>query len=134
MESNTNNLAERVFGNVKYIDLSRNARSSVIQLMDVLLIKTNSRHMQQRALQLVGRASSDQVQQGLRIQRIVDHLVNSGAVAKEEGSSCGRASVTSDSGSAMVVLGDMTCTCSYSGEAGCEGPVLSLAAAKRSSY
>jgi hypothetical protein len=57
---------------------------------------------------LVGRASSDQVHQGLPIQRLVDPLVSSTAVAKEEGSSCGRASV-SDSGSATVALGDMSC-------------------------
>ena len=124
MEQDTNNLAERSFQSLKYTDLGRNAQSTITQLVDVILTKTVPRYMQQRGQQLVGRASSDQVQMSLRIQRAVEQLVRSGAVvAEEQGSSYGRVAVTGDCGGVIVYLGDMSCTCSYSGElAG--GPVV----------
>ncbi|KAL4451780.1 hypothetical protein ABPG75_007442 [Micractinium tetrahymenae] len=60
MECETNNLCERAFGLVKYGDLGGKAQSSIPELVFVLLTRTVPRYMQQRAHQLVGRASSDQ--------------------------------------------------------------------------
>lgn len=121
MECETNNLCERAFGLVKYGDLGRKAQSSIPELVFVLLTRTVPRYMQQRAQQLVGRASSDQVQRSLRVQRVVQHLVSSGAVqpypGEEEGGK-GLASVQCGTGSVLVCIGDMSCTCSYGGERG----------------
>ncbi|KAL4440450.1 hypothetical protein ABPG75_003451 [Micractinium tetrahymenae] len=118
MECETNNLCERAFGLVKYGDLGGKAQSSIPELVFVLLTRTVPRYMQQRAHQLVGRASSDQVQRSERVQRVVEKLASSGAVlpfpGEEEPGSKGFASVRCDTGGAMVCLGDMSCNCSYS--------------------
>ncbi|KAL4430891.1 hypothetical protein ABPG75_006147 [Micractinium tetrahymenae] len=118
MECETNNLCERAFGLVKYGDLGGKAQSSIPELVFVLLTRTVPRYMQQRAHQLVGRASSDQVQRSERVQRVVEKLASSGAVlpfpGEEEQGSKGFASVRCDTGGAMVCLGDMSCNCSYS--------------------
>ncbi len=116
LQQDTNNLCERNFGTLKYCDLRRKAQSTIQQLMDSLLIVTVARIMQQRALQLVGRASSEHVQQGQRQEQWVQRLVSEGKVVPTPaGSELGQAVVEGGS-SHVVYLGDLSCSCSYSGK------------------
>lgn len=73
MLSDTNNYSESLFRQLKYTDLNRNAQSSIQQLVDTLLNTTVPRCMQQRAHQVVGRASSDQVARAERVKKVVDY-------------------------------------------------------------
>ena len=115
MGSDTTNPIERSWGLIKYGDLQRKAQNTVHQLLDALLTVTVPRCMQQRALQLVGRASSDQLQREQRIEVWVQRLVGEGAVAAVvAGSDLGQATVEGES-STVVYLGDLSCSCAYSG-------------------
>jgi hypothetical protein len=116
MLSDTNNLAESGFRLIKYTDLNRNAQSSCQQLVDTLLTKTTARCMQQRAHQLVGRASSDQVARAERMKQVVLGLAGE-VEASAVDSSIGRAAV----GGSLVYLGDLSCSCSYNGAKGGSG-------------
>lgn len=117
MAQDTNNLCERNFGVVKYTDLQRKAQSTIQQLLDTLLTVTVARCMQQRALQLAGRASSDHVQRARRTEQWVQRLVSEGAVVPAAADSeLGRATVEGGDSSHVVYLGDLSCSCSYSGE------------------
>lgn len=120
MLCDTNNLSESINRGIKYTDLSRVAQSTIQQLVDTLLTKTVPRFMHQRAHQVVGRASSDQAASAERVRQVVEGLVSSGSVLPQDipyATGIGRASV----GDCIVYLGDMSCTCSYSGEGGQAG-------------
>ena len=116
LHSNTNNLAERGFGTLKYVDLARVTQSTIQQLVDVLLKKTVPRYMLMRAHTLSGRLTSDQRRQVQREELIVEAMSSDGAV---------QAAVTGPPGSTMVqcrdattilvCLGDLSCGCNYSG-------------------
>lgn len=116
LRGNTNNLAERCFGLLKYTDLARKAQSSIQQLVDTLLTKTVPRNMQNRALMLAGRTVSDQQRAEQRIAKAVEGLVATGAV--KDVKELGRATVQCGSSNVHVCIGDLSCTCSYSGEEG----------------
>lgn len=125
MLCDTNNLSEAFFRLLKYTDLGRNAQSSLQQLVDVLLNTTVPRYMQQRAHQVVGRASSDQVARAERVKQVVQGLASSGSVVPQDtpfAAGIGRAAV----GDCIVYLGDMSCSCSYSGGWGGHGGGLGL--------
>jgi hypothetical protein len=78
--------------------------------------------MQMRAQQLVGRVTSGQQQRVHRLERWVEQLVSSGAVAAPKDVDCiGLTSVADGDGSWLVCLGDLSCGCSYTGELSCEG-------------
>lgn len=112
--------AHRCFGLIKYVDLQRNAQSSAHQLLASLHNVTIPRHIQNRAHQLVGRAKSGHVEQEERLQRIVDEMVGRGAVQEAPGPIPGRFFVYAENGAehSTVCLGDLSCSCNYSGEAG----------------
>lgn len=111
MAQDTNNLCERNFGVVKYTDLQRKAQSTIQQLLDTLLTVTVARCMQQRALQLAGRASSDHVQRARRTEQWVQRLVSEGAVVPAAADSeLGRATVEGGDSSHVVYLGDLSCS------------------------
>lgn len=116
--------AHRCFGLIKYTDLQRNAQLSVYQLLSSLHTITLPRYQQNRAHQLVGRTKSDQRRQEERVQRIVEEIVARGGVVLVPGGAPGLAWVYDEAGelSATVCLGDLSCSCGYSGEEG-EGAV-----------
>ncbi len=117
LQSNTNNLVERNFGLIKYTDLGGKTQSTIHELIITLLTKTVARNIQNRALMLAGRTQSDQQRQEQRTQRIVDELVAGGAVQPpQEGSAPGLAWVQCSDSARMVCLGDLSCSCSYSGK------------------
>ena len=121
MEANTNNLVERFFGLLKYQFLDRNTQCTMQQLVDVLLREVVACFMQMRAQHLVGRVTSGQQQQVQRLERWVEQLVSSGAVAAPKDGDCIRlTSVAHGDGSVLVCLGDLSCGCSYTGELSCE--------------
>jgi len=122
MEANTNNLVERFFGLLKYQFLDRNTQCTMQQLVDVLLREVVACFMQMRAQHLVGRVTSGQQQQVQRLERWVEQLVSSGAVAAPKDGDCiGLTSVAHGDGSVLVCLGDLSCGCSCTGELSCEG-------------
>ena len=120
MEANTNNLVERWFERLKYTDLNRNTQSTIHELLVLLVHQVAPNMMQQRAMQLAGRASSGQVQHAQRLQRVVEELVASGAVAQPAaGGAPGLTRVQCSSGTSLpVCVGDLSCGCSCSGECG----------------
>ena len=81
LEANTNNLVERFFGLLKYVFLVRNTQCTAQELVDVLLCKVVPSFMQMRSQHQAGRVTSGQQQQVQRVQRWVEELVSSGAVA-----------------------------------------------------
>ena len=114
LEANTNNLVERFFGLLKYVFLVRNTQCTAQELVDVLLCKVVPSFMQMRSQHQAGRVTSGQQQ---RVQRWVEELVSSGAVAAvAAGGIPGLTSVPRHGGTVMVCLGDLSCGCSYSGE------------------
>ena len=114
--SNTNNLVERAFGLIKYVDLDRNAQLSLHQLVDKLVHATVPRVMLQRAHQLAGRVVSDQQRQVQRGLRFVESLVEAHAVGslQAEGPP-GLTSVQSADAELRTCLGDLSCECRFSG-------------------
>ena len=117
LEANTNNLVERFFGLLKYVFLVRNTQCTAQELVDVLLCKVVPSFMQMRSQHQAGRVTSGQQQQVQRVQRWVEELVSSGAVAAvAAGGIPGLTSVPRHGGTVMVCLGDLSCGCSYSGE------------------
>lgn len=114
LRSNTNNPVERCFGLVKYTDLARKTQSTIQQLVETLLSKTVARNMYNRGLMLAGRSTSEQQRAEQRAERRVEALVAGGKVqaASPEGST----TVRCDSGNKQVCVGDLSCSCSYSGE------------------
>lgn len=114
LRSNTNNPVERCFGLVKYTDLGRKTQSTIQQLVETLLSKTVARNMYNRGLMLAGRSTSEQQRAEQRAERQVEALVAGGKVqaASPEGST----TVRCDSGNKRVCVGDLSCSCSYSGE------------------
>lgn len=81
---------------------------------------TVPRYLQNRAHQLVGRTKSGHREQEERVQRIVDETVARGAVQAAPGPTPGLFFVYAESGEEhnTVCLGDLSCSCNYSGEAG----------------
>ena len=114
LRANTNNPVERCFGLVKYTDLGRKTQSTIQELVDTLLSKTVARNMHNRGLMLAGRTTSEQQRAEQRAEQWVEQLVAGGAVhaASPEGST----TVRCESGSKKVCVGDLSCSCSYSGE------------------
>jgi hypothetical protein len=117
LRANTNNPVERCFGLVKYTDLDQKTQSTIQQLVHTLLTRTVARNMQNRALMLAGRTTSDQQRVEQRAQRLVDQLVDGGAVQVAQApNQLGCATVKCQTGSVTVCIGDLSCTCRYSGE------------------
>jgi hypothetical protein len=116
LQGNTNNLAERGNGTLKYIDLNRVTQSTIQQLVDVLLKKTVPRYMLMRAHTLAGRLTSDQRRQVQREAKVVDEMSAAGAVEAAAMGPPGSAMVQCRDGTAILVcLGDLSCGCNYSG-------------------
>ena len=120
LHSNTNNLVERCFGLVKYTDLNRKTQSTIHELLQLLLTKTVPRYMHTRSLMLAGRCTSGQQQHEQRAARAVEEMVAAGAVhAAEEGGAPGATYVRTHQGNVRVCIGDLSCSCTYSGKDRC---------------
>ncbi len=115
----TTNLLERGWGLFKYVHLDRNTQNTIQKLVDVLLGVWVPATMQQRALQLAGRSTSDQWRQVQRVDDIVADLVASGSVEQLDIAGIpGLTSIKKASGRGDIkaVLGDLSCMCRFSGE------------------
>lgn len=120
LEANTTNPMERWWGVLKYCHLQRSTQSSIQQLVDVLVSVCVPAAMKQRELQLAGRVRSDQLRRAQRLEETVAELASSGAVQPLPGAGIpGLTSVKKlHGGEAKACLGDLSCTCAYSGEGG----------------
>lgn len=124
LAANTNNPLERGFGMLKYTHLNRNTQCTIQQLVDVLVGTWVPAAMKQRELQLAGRVSSNQRQQVAKKEDMVGKLLAGGAVAAVMASEIpGLAAVKKlhGSGTAHACLGDLSCTCRFSGKQSAQG-------------
>lgn len=104
---------ERLFGLVKYTDLDRNTQSTLQKLVWVLLEETHLRYVTNRGLMLAGRTTSEQQRSAAEEEAEVEALVASGKVRPAV---VGIPDLTYNVGSNTVCVGDLSCTCPYSGE------------------
>ena len=119
LQCNTNNLGERNFGLIKYTDLERRAQLTLHELLLALLTKTVPRNIQNRAHMLAGRVTSDQQQREQRAALWVQKLVERGAVVPAADSSTPGLTLVQQGEDAPPVhscVGDLSCSCGYSGE------------------
>lgn len=120
LAANTNNPMERGFGMLKYTHLNRNTQCTIQQLVDVIIGVWVPCSMKQREQQLAGRTCSAQRKQAERREDIVAGMVASGAV--EPAPALGIPGLCDvkklgGRGSVHACLGDLSCTCHFSGEA-----------------
>ena len=116
--ANTNNLVERFFGLLKYVHLERSTQHTLQRLVNVLLERVVPAAMQRRRQALAGRGvASDQQQREQRQRKYVQELAASGAVsAAPPGSAPGLTSVrTSEEHVTTTCVGDLSCSCEFSG-------------------
>ena len=119
LQCNTSNLGERNFGLIKYTDLERRAQLTLHELLLQLLTKTVPRNIQNRAHMLAGRVTSDQQQREQRAALWVQKLVERGAVVPAADSSTPELTLMQQGEDAPPVhscVGDLSCSCGYSGE------------------
>lgn len=102
-----------MFGLVKYTDLDRNTQSTLQKLVWVLLEETHLRYVTNRGLMLAGRTTSEQQRSAAEEEAEVEALVASGKVRPAV---VGIPDLTYNVGSNTVCVGDLSCTCPYSGE------------------
>lgn len=91
---------------------------TVHELLATLVTVTMPRHIQNRAHRLAGRCQSDQQQREQRAQLAVAAIVERGGVVLAAGGAPGLAWVYDTDGelAATVCVGDLSCSCGYSGE------------------
>lgn len=114
LRANTNNPIERCFGLVKYTDLDRKTQSTIHALVDTLLTKTVARNMYNRGMMLAGRSISEQQRAEQKAQLQMEALVAGGKVQAASPEGC--TTVLCDKGNKQVCVGDLSCSCAYSGE------------------
>jgi hypothetical protein len=117
----TNNLVERWFGLLKYDLLGRKTQSSINELVQLLLNKAVPYFIDRRCLQLAGRlpgshAADSRHRHDVAVQAIVASEGVFRCPASLQSLPPGHTVVTTPGGhSYTAVLGDLSCTCNYSG-------------------
>lgn len=127
LHANTNNLAERCFGMIKYSDLNRDTQSTVHRLVCVLVEKTVPRYMHMRGLMLAGRLKSDQQRAEERATSWASELVSTGKVAPAARGPPGLTFVKGH----KVCVGDLSCDCEYAGERAPRGAMAACTQAEK---
>ena len=116
----TNNLLERFFGNLKYALLGRKTQHSLTELCQKLVEEIAPAYVDRRCYMLAGRGTSTLANYQQRRQLAVRSLLSTpGAIfaPTTAGAAPGQAIICQDGGTIhTTVLGDLSCTCGYSGE------------------
>jgi hypothetical protein len=112
----TNNLLERFMGLLKYKFLNRKTQSSLTELAQLLMDKVAPWVADRRCFQLAGRASSTLGVRNEQRETVIQKIVDEGAVYRPAaGADIGVAVVAIGNTRCNAALGDLSCSCGYSG-------------------